>query len=618
MNKKLTTGITLKPDSNRHSFCSKLAKQLADGTLPDSLFEIQKNHSGDTYKAKILLIITQYTRIKRPLDIIADRLIKLNGTHLKRDLQLIKDLHSNGLEYIEEMKRAGVPMGLLRIGTQAKANGYAVKIIDGAYEGWNIDKYAFTTHDGSEMWTYGISNETMIQAIREYKPDIIGISCDYTHQWGNNRSLADLVKSIDDSIVVIMGGTHVTGLPEDALRDCPADYIVCQQGDITFVELLEALRNKNSVDSVNGIVFRRNGEILQTPPRAFLKTMDIYSRPDYSLIDFKLYDSPFHSGGKRQVNHGHLTYGFTTTGCDVCCTFCTIPKVQGGWLKMKETALDQYLSELVNLGITEFIVEDDHLLHDPEWVLKVCDLLQKHKLPWFEEGGVALFSLIALLNDVSEDFILQETKRSKLFEPLLKAKRSGLTLDTLINRMHESGCYSLYLAVESTNNKSLHTANKPPINTIENYTQRVINTLYDNSIHTTVGLMFGFVNPISGSNLYVETREDIEATLNYGKFLMKAGASYMNPFIFTPLPGAPHFAKLQSYATKNTDEGYSHEFATMNDAPNGEWSKDELNLLRVRSLVEVNGMDSYKNILKTGTWPISDKSPLIRNINRAT
>ncbi|KND58520.1 Radical SAM domain protein [Candidatus Burkholderia verschuerenii] len=619
MLKVMADGIALRPDINRPALQSKLGRKLIDGELPDSIPRLHTEawQTTPATKAKVLLLIPQYTRIRRPLDIVADNLSAKNGLHLKRDLKLVHDLKAEGLNYIEEMKRAGVPMGLLRVGTQAKAKGYSVKIIDGAYQGWNDERHAFTSSEGSEIWSYGIANDVMIEAIREFEPQIVGISCDYSHQWGNTRALADLVKSIDENIIVIMGGTHVSGLPEDALRDCPADYVVCQQGDVTFVEMIDALHNQTPIEDVAGIVFRRNGNVVQTRPRGFLPSMDTFSQPDYSLVDFSLYDSPFHSGGKRQVDHDHLTYGFTTVGCDVRCTFCTIPRIQGGWLKMNEVSFDRYLASLVEFGITEFIVEDDHLFHDPEWTMKVFDLLEKYNLPWFEEGGVALFSLIALLPEVSEEFVLKETGREKLFEPLLRAKRSGLTLDRLVKRMRESGCYSLYLAVESSNLEALGTANKPPINTIEYYTQRVLNTLYDNAIHATGGLMFGFVNPTAGRKLYVETREDIEKTFEYGRFLMAAGASYMNPFIFTPLPGAPHFSKLQPYATTNTDEGYSHEFATMNDAPNGEWSKDELNLLRVRSLVEVNGMESYKTILQTGTWPIADNDPISRRINRA-
>lgn len=604
--KKLQDGIMLRADINRPELTSLLSQQLLNGEIPDSLTELERHKAGtpDGVKARVLLMVPSYTRIRRPLEVMANSLSAANGPKLKEDLELIDLLKAEGLKYIEEMKRAGVPMGLLRVGTQAKARGHDIKIIDGAYGDWDNENYYFTTEEGSEMWTYGLSDEKMKVIITDYQPDVVGISCDYSHQWGNNRALADMVKTINPKTVVIMGGTHVSGLPEDALRDSASDFVVRQQGDVTFSELLDALFYGRPVENVTGIVFRRNNEVLQTKNRGFLKSMDTISKPDYSMVDLSLYSSEYHSGGRRQVDHGYLTYGFTTIGCDVRCTFCTIPKVQGGWLQMNKTSLDQYLYDLKAEGVTEFIVEDDHLFHDPEWVLTVCDLLEKHQLPWFEEGGVALFALISLLPEVSEEFILKEAGRMKLFEPLLKAKRAGLTLDYLVKRMRESGCYSLYLAVESSNADALSTANKPSINSIEYYTQRVVNTLHKNNIHVTAGLMFGFVNPTYGGKLYVETRDEIEASLRYGAFIIGAGATYMNPFIFTPLPAAPHFYKLLPHATKNTDEGYSHEFATMNNAPEGQWTKDEVNLLRVRSLVEVNGIERYRTMLQTGTWPV--------------
>lgn len=617
--KKLQKGRMLRSDMNRPKPSSLLSQQLLNGEMPDSLMHLNrhKGNASDRTKVKVLLMIPSYTRIRRPLEIMADSLITANGSKLKEDLKLIDLLKTEGLKYIEEMKRAGVPMGLLRIGTQAKARGYDIKIIDGAYGDWDNENYSFTTEEGSEMWSYGLSDENIKGLITDYQPDIVGISCDYSHQWGNNRALADMVKTIDPHTVVIMGGTHVSGLPEDALRDSASDFVVRQQGDVTFTELLDALFHERPVESITGIVFRKNNEVLQTKKRGFLKSMNTISKPDYSLVDLSLYSSEYHSGGSRQVDHGYLTYGFTTIGCDVRCSFCTIPEVQGGWMQMNKESLDQYLYDLKAEGVTEFVVEDDHLFHDPMWVLTVCDLLEKHQLPWFEEGGVALFALMALLPEVSEEFILKETRRAKLFEPLLAAKRAGITLDYLVKRMRESGCYSLYLAVESSNADALGTANKPSINSIEYYTQRVVNTLHKNNIHVTAGLMFGFVNPTSSGKLHVESRAEIEASVRYGTFIIGAGATYMNPFIFTPLPAAPHFNKLLPHATKNTDEGYSHEFATMNNAPEGEWTKDEINLLRVRSLVEVNGIKRYRTMLQTGTWPVEKERLTNCSINVA-
>ena len=77
----------------------------------------------------------------------------------------------------------------------------------------------------------------------------------------------------------------------------------------------------------------------------------------------------------------------------------------------------------------------------------------------------------------------------------------------------------------------------------------------------------------------------------------------INPFIFTPLPGAPHFKHLVQYTNPNTDESFSHEFGSI-DAPNREWTRDNLNLLRTKSIVVANGLNGYKRILETGTWPV--------------
>ena len=93
-------------------------------------------------------------------------------------------------------------------------------------------------------------------------------------------------------------------------------------------------------------------------------------------------------------------------------------------------------------------------------------------------------------------------------------------------------------------------------------------------------------------------------SVDYGKMLMAAGATYINPFVFTPLPGAPHFAELRKYTINNTDEGFSHEFGSL-DAPDGSWCRDTMSLARVAAIITTVGADGYELIAKTGTWPIS-------------
>ncbi|MEK6892761.1 MAG: cobalamin-dependent protein [Nanoarchaeota archaeon] len=446
--------------------------------------------------------------------------------------------------------------------------------------------------------------------IREYNPHAVGITCSYTHQWGNARAIADLVKKVDKNIPVVMGGVHITGLPEDALLDCPADYAVVRQADFSFVELLDCITNregaKKDVAEIAGIAFRREGRVWQTFPRPYMKDIDAIAIPDLSLVNLPLYNGEFHSAGRRQTLDGYILYGFTSIGCNTGCNFCAIPASQGGFRKMNEQRLDEYLKYITSQGVREFLVEDDHLMHDPEWARHVFKKMKEHKLYWVEEGGVGLFNLIALLPEVDESFVRNSAVNPKIFNNTLEAKRAGLDAEQLIKEMGESGCYSLYLAVESANLDSLERAHKPSLNSIGEYTKKIVGLFNKYGIKTTCGLMLGFIES-NHAGISIESREQIINTIKYGKMLYDAGASFINPFIVTPLPGAPNFRGLDNSLgnslLRNTDSGYSHEFATI-DAPNGAWTKDELNLLRVYALIHGNGIHNYKEMLETGTWPV--------------
>lgn len=600
--------ITLRPEANRPDLESRTAQKLADGIIEDSRRDIGYNPWVNGETPRVMLLVPPYTRIRRPLQVILENLERdeNNPTQLQEDKDIIKTLRSAGIEHLEEMKRAGIPMGLLRIGTAAKNAGYEVKIIDGVYEGWNNEREYFETSEGSTMLSYGLSKQELAERIKRFKPHIVGITIDYTHQWGNARELADLVKTVDENTVVVMGGTHAHGLPADVLLDSPTDYVVKGQADRTFPELLDTLTGKikKPISMIDGIVYRKQGTVVENKRRAFLPSIDTIAIPDLSLVDLSLYSGKFHSAGERQLDNGHLLYGFTSIGCNTRCTFCAIPSVQGGWVPMKEKKLDEYLQYITDNGVTEFIVEDDHLFHDPDWALTVFRKLKGYDLPWVEEGGVGLFNLIALLPEVQEDFIVKSVSNQAVFNKTLDAKRRGITTELMIKALAGSGCYSLYLAVESANDDSLDTSHKPTLNAQEEYTRKVVGLFNQYGIKATCGLMLGFLNP--NSRLHVETRGQIQRSIAYGRVLREAGATYINPFIFTPLPGAPHFPELVPYAIKNTDEGFSHEFGTIN-APNGKWTRDEMSLLRAYSILQTNGIDGYAQILKTGTWPVDRK-----------
>lgn len=591
--------IVLRPNCNRKKLSSIEGIKIEKGLCHND--SLEKSPSD-----KVLLIVPPYTKIDRPLDCIEENLRRKNSNYqLEKDLELISNLRKNNICSLSEMKRAGIPMGLLRVGTAAKKAGYNVSIIDAVFEGWNNDRVSFETLDGTKIISYGLTKSELEEKIRDSNPGIVGITIDYTHQWGNAREVADLVKKINPNAVVIMGGSHAHALPKDVLLDSPTDYVVFGPSDNSFVDLLNSLTKKRDrIENIEGIGFRKNGKVVRNKPRKSSLNIEEIAIPDLSLINLELYNQRFHSAGERKTNNGYLVYGFTSIGCNTGCNFCTIPAIQGQWRSIKEKSLENYLQYISLIGVREFIVEDDHLFHDPSWALTVFEKLNEYNLSWIEEGGVSLFNLTALLPEVSENYITKNAGgRQYVFRNTLIAKRKGLTSEELIEKMSKSGCHSVYLAVESANDDALDYSNKPRINTQEKYTKRIIGLFNKFGIKTTCGIMLGFMNQLGENDIYIESRENIERTIEYGKKLMSYGASFVNPFILTPLPGAPHFDSLKKYTLKDTDLGYSHEFGTLT-APNGEWTPDELNLMRVRLITETIGFERYKRMIETETWPV--------------
>ncbi|MEI6825890.1 MAG: cobalamin-dependent protein [Desulfuromonadales bacterium] len=598
------SNVFLRPDKNRRKLISILSVKLDSGIVESSIHKLGEETWGNGRKPRILLIVPYYTRIFRPLDIILENIETkdTDRTCLKEDRTTISSLKNMGITHLEEMKRAGIPMGLLRIGNAAKKSGYDVKIIDAVYEGWDEERNYFTSTEGSTIISYGLTPECLENKVKLYNPDIVGITCPYSHQWGNACEVADLVKQVNPKVPVIMGGAHSNGLPVESLLTSPIDFVVIGQADHTFPELLDVLTGRTSrhISDINGIAYRANGEVIFTKKRRFISDITEIAIPDLSLIDLNHYSRRFHSTGERQMDHGHLVYGFSSFGCNTRCNFCTIPSVQGGWVSMKDHTFDRYLKYLKSQGVSEFMLEDDHLLHDPMWAMSVFEKLTKYNLPWMEEGGVSLYNLIALLPEVSEGIIHSSVNNDSVFRNTISARRNGLTAEKFIKAMADSKCYSIYLAVETANKESLDTSNKPKLNALEAHTKKIVQLFMEHKIMTTCGLMLGFINPDEN---YLETRQHVKNSIEYGKMLMSSGATYINPFVFTPLPGAPHFEKLRKYTINNTDEGFSHEFGSL-DAPDGSWCRDTMSLARVAAIMTTVGADGYELIAKTGTWPI--------------
>src|SRR4030042_447300 len=149
--------------------------------------------------------------------------------------------------------------------------------------------------------------------ILEFKPTVVGISAK-SQNFTSACIIAKLVKELNENTTVIMGGPHLSMVGREALKCPDIDLAVEGEGEITIVELLNAIERGNGFDAIKGIVYREDNLIVENSPREFISDLDNLSFP-YSYAKEVLKDY----GKYSKAAFGYI---FATRGCPYDCFFC--------------------------------------------------------------------------------------------------------------------------------------------------------------------------------------------------------------------------------------------------------------------------------------------------------
>ena len=100
--------------------------------------------------------------------------------------------------------------------------------------------------------------------------DLVAISA-ITSTAPQSYRLADQVR--DAGIPVVVGGTHSTFLPDEALQH--ADFVVRGEGEFAFQELVDALEAGEGVEKIQNLSYRRDGRTVHNPERPKVANLDV-------------------------------------------------------------------------------------------------------------------------------------------------------------------------------------------------------------------------------------------------------------------------------------------------------------------------------------------------------
>lgn len=146
------------------------------------------------------------------------------------------------------------------------------------------------------------------------------------------------VKAKYPNLPIIWGGWHPSLFGKEILKEeKTVDITVQGQGEITFREIVERLAAGELPEDISGCTFRREGEIVQNPPRLMTDMNDL-ATTDYSLIDVPAY---FQKKNRPQMDY------ISSTGCFFRCAFCADPFVyQRKWKGIDPERMGEELAYL--------------------------------------------------------------------------------------------------------------------------------------------------------------------------------------------------------------------------------------------------------------------------------
>lgn len=492
------------------------------------------------------------------------------------------------------------PLGLMHISSFVKKySKHSIKVIDAQAQSKRISRL----EDG--RFRIGMSEDELGQLLRDYRPDVIGISCLFERLTDDALYIAGVVKSVLPGACVVLGGMDASTRYAEYLDSSHVDLIAVGSGEETFLEILDKVSRGEQLTGIDGTCERignadqglnskgplsaarvKLARLTQTentisvsgrpirvnPTRKSKVKFDEYPYPDRDCLPRVLYDNPRNQAISFPFSRQMPAYLIQSSrGCGLRCTFCEIISVFDTWVAHSPEYVVGEMEECIRkYGAREFVFLDDNFMLNPQRVEKICALIVERGLEVTLDvlPGVSVWTL-------SED---------------------------IIDLMIKAGLYRVCLPVESGNPETLKFIRKP-IDLVR--TKELIDYCNRKGLLSHANLIIGFP---------YETAEDIRTTIEWGT---NSGLDAINYFVAQPIKGARMYEIYE-------DNGWLHHHDAVERADYSwraaeSWRTEHFTSAELAAMTDRASSEYLLSRMKYFLWPpnaVKYLWPKINSINK--
>src|ERR1700744_5335922 len=296
-------------------------------------------------------------------------------------------------------------------------------------------------------------------------------------------------KQSRQDIPVIWGGWHPSMFAKEGLREPAVDVTVRGQGEETFAEIVQRLKDGESLVGCAGCTGRLHDGTVHDNPDRTLEQVDKFRAHDYRLIPVESY---FQLKGKRQLDF------MSSQGCNFRCAFCSDPFVYGRkWVGLEPVRM----------------------------ALRLKELWDRYRFDDVNFQDETFFTKAARVEAMADRIV--ESGMKMTWAATMRADQGIRLPDHVWIRCKQSGLRRLLVGVESGSNEVLKRIRK-------DIKIEQVYEVAEKMLKFGIGGHFPFI-----VGFPEETDQHVRATLDCAKRLRSMSPDFLTPiYYFKPYPGS--------------------------------------------------------------------------------
>lgn len=278
------------------------------------------------------------------------------------------------------------------------------------------------------------------------------------------------------------------------------DYLIGGEMDTVIGPLIDYISDeKGSLNDVNGIIYKHNGEFTKTRFDLWENNLDDIPFPARDLMKNELYVRPDTGEPMATIQ--------VSRGCPSGCTYCLTPIISGK--KLRKRSVENIFAEIeecyYKYNIKNFFFKADTFTIDSQWAIELCDRI--------------------INSDLHGKIEFTVNSRAKPLE------------QELLEKLKYAGCFTIAVGFESGNNDTLKKIGK---GTTREDNIRAAKLIRKSGIPLLGFFMIGFP---------WETKDEIAETM---KFVSEIDADFIEVHIAMPYYGTELYSQCMEYNTVKT------------------------------------------------------------------